>query len=282
MPVPAPSDLPLPDVLAHRLRQLLPDWADVQWTPASESTNTDLLAQARTGARLPRLLGTHTQTAGRGRANRNFRTAPGDALTFSCAFETALGPAALPTLSVRLGLAACEALDSLLAPGHRLCLKWPNDLQWGEAKLAGILMESAGTSPVGRTRLVIGMGMNLRGRAGLSAALGRAVADWEMAACSRPLADVCATIAQRWALALRDAETAWVQRSGLPGLPAAFARHDALAGKPVNVMNNGVVQRQGVALGVAADGQLRLRGDAGEFLVNVGDVSVRADAASLP
>ncbi|MBU4610722.1 biotin--[acetyl-CoA-carboxylase] ligase [Achromobacter sp. GG226] len=282
MPVPAPSDLPLPDVLAHRLRQLLPDWAHVAWLPVSGSTNTDLLAQARAGEPMPRLLGTHAQTAGRGRANRNFRTDPGDALMFSCAFETALPMAALPTLSVRLGLAACEALDSLLAPGHRLYLKWPNDLQWGEAKLAGILMESAGSATPGRTRLVIGLGMNLRGADALSDALGRAVADWRMADCAHPPDLVCATIAGRWALALREAESNWQPGYGLSDLPAAFARHDALAGRAVNVLDNGVVQRQGVACGVAPDGQLRLRGEHGEFHVNVGDISVRADTVATP
>lgn len=248
----------------------------MQWLPTAESTNTDLLAHARARGALPHLLGTHAQTAGRGRANRNFRTAPGDALMFSCAFETQLPPAALPTLSVRLGLAACEALAGLLAPSHRLCLKWPNDLQWGHAKLAGILMESAGTA-AGRTRLVIGIGVNLRGAQDLSAALGRAVADWQMTDCPQPRERLCASIATAWADALREAESDWVPHLGLPGLPAAFARHDALAGQHVNVLQDGVVQQHGIALGVAADGQLRVRTAQGERLVNVGDISVRAE-----
>ncbi len=202
---------------------------------------------------------------------------------FSCAFDTPLPPAALPTLSVRLGLAACEALAARLYVGHRLCLKWPNDLQWGDAKLAGILMESAGFGRAG-SRLVIGIGINLRGAARLGALLGRAVADWE--ATGWPVArDVlCASVADAWQEALREAQDEWQPGVGLPGLPARFAAFDALAGKPVNVLQDGVVQRQGLALGVAPDGQLRLRDEAGEFLVNVGDISVRTqpEATATP
>src|SRR5690606_412866 len=98
----APS-LPSPEIMADAVRHRLSGWADVQWLAATESTNTDLLAQARAGTPLPRLRGTHVQYHGRGRANRNFRTAPGAALMFSCALEVAIPLAGLPTLSVLLG-----------------------------------------------------------------------------------------------------------------------------------------------------------------------------------
>ena len=60
-----------------------------------------------------------------------------------------------------------------------------------------------------------------------------------------------------------------------PFLPR-YARMDALAGRPVRVhAADGV--RDGVALGLAADGSLQVR-DAGgmAFAVHAGDVSVRA------
>ncbi|GAA5236802.1 biotin--[acetyl-CoA-carboxylase] ligase [Verticiella sediminum] len=274
----APSELPPRAVLISHLAQRLPDWASVEWVDTTGSTNTDLLARARAGARLPALLGTTHQNQGRGRSNRNFHANPGDTLTFSCAFELDIAPIALPTLSVLAGLVACETLTQSLGRDHALCLKWPNDLQWGEAKLAGLLLESAGIMTGRAARVVVGLGVNLRGADRLTAALGRPVADWSHTGSRRAVADVCADLANAWRVAFAQAADAWVEGVGLPDLPARYAQHDALRGRPVNVLENGEVQLQGIADGVAPDGQLRIRTAGGIALVNVGDVSVRAQA----
>src|SRR5690606_10367282 len=60
------SFLPSPEIMALAVRNRLPGWADVQWLEATESTNTDLLMQARADQDLPRLRGTHLQHQGRG------------------------------------------------------------------------------------------------------------------------------------------------------------------------------------------------------------------------
>src|SRR3546814_14434760 len=62
-------------------------------------------------------------------------------LMFSCAFDVFITPQQLATLSPLAGLAACEALRELVQAQHRkhLSMKWPNDVQWHYAKLAGIL-----------------------------------------------------------------------------------------------------------------------------------------------
>lgn len=261
--------------MALAVRNRLPGWADVQWLDATESTNTDLLMQARAHQPLPRLRGTHLQRQGRGRANRNFRTAPGAALMFSCAFEVALPVAALPTLSVMLGLVACETLAQRLPQGHQLRLKWPNDLQWGDAKLAGILMESATAGTGLPSRLVIGMGLNLTDGEELSRNLGRPVADWRATGNTEPVADLCTAIASAWHAGLAWAESHWQPGIGLPDLPERYAVHDVLAGCPVQVQDQGVVLMHGLASGIAPDGRLLLRTDAGIQPVMAGDVSIR-------
>lgn len=267
--------------MAQAVRQLLPDWADIQWPDATASTNTDLLAQARDGLPLPRLRGTRQQTLGRGRANRPFQTGMDDALTFSCAFETTLPLAALPTLSVLFGLAACEALASRLPAGHQLKLKWPNDLQWGDAKLAGLLMESANAHGGRSARVVMGMGLNLRGAQELSANLGRAIADWSIAECPDSPARLCATVALAWQAALRHMEKNWQPDTGLADLPERYHVHDALAGQDINVQDQGRILMQGVAAGVAPDGRLLIQTPQGQQRITVGDVSVRPDTAPV-
>jgi BirA family biotin operon repressor/biotin-[acetyl-CoA-carboxylase] ligase len=261
--------------MALAVRNRLPSWADVQWLEATESTNTDLLSQARAQQDLPRLRGTHLQRQGRGRANRNFRTEPGAALMFSCAFQVDLPVSALPTLSVMLGLVACETLALRLPPGHRLRLKWPNDLQWGDAKLAGILMESATSGTGLPCRLVIGMGLNLTHADELSRELGRPVADWRATGNQEPPAELCASVASAWRAQLAWAESHWRPGLGLSDLPERYAVHDVLAGCPVQVQDQGVVLMRGVAAGVAPDGRLQLRTDTGIQPVTAGDVSIR-------
>jgi len=199
---------------------------------------------------------------------------------FSCALEVKLPVAALPTLSVMLGLVACETLARRLPPGHRLRLKWPNDLQWGEAKLAGILMESAASGTSLPSRLVIGMGLNLADADELSRNLGRPVADWRATGNQEPPADLCAAVASAWHAELARAESHWQPGIGLPDLPERYAVHDVLAGCPVQVQDQGVVLMHGVAAGVAPDGRLLLRTDAGIQPVMAGDVSIRP--SSMP
>lgn len=257
------------------VRRALPGWAAAQWLAQTGSTNTDLLEQAKAGLPQPRLQGAHLQHQGRGRANRNFRAEPGQTLIFSCSFATRLPIAALPTLSVYFGLLACEALAARLPPGHGLDLKWPNDLQWHGAKLAGILMETT-SAPDGGVCVVIGMGLNLQDADVLATALQRRVADWSLTGCDAPAHELCADVARAWREGVTDLETAWHPAHGVPWLPGRYARHDALAGLAIVIRDGAIVLKQGTAAGITTQGALQIR--IGELVetVYVGDISVRA------
>jgi BirA family biotin operon repressor/biotin-[acetyl-CoA-carboxylase] ligase len=97
------------------------------------------------------------QTAGRGRHGRRWTSAPGAGLWLTL-IERPTDARALDVLSLRCGLYAAEALDVLA--GHRVGVKWPNDLYVGERKLAGILIETRwrGTAP---DWVAIGFGLNV-------------------------------------------------------------------------------------------------------------------------
>src|SRR5690606_23019035 len=187
--------------------------------------------------------------------------------------EVAVPVAGLPTLSVLLGLAACESLAARLPSGHELRLKWPNDLQLGDAKLAGILMESATTVAGAASRLVIGMGLNLTGAEALTASLGRPIADWQSTGCRDSAADLCAAVATGWQQALAWAEARWHPEHGIAELPARYAALDALAGSPVQVQDDGKILMRGLAAGIAPDGRLLLRNDTG--IHNIGRAARR-------
>lgn len=281
-------ELPSPAYMATALRQRLVDASSgsfgcVDWVEQTGSTNADLLARARersggsTAAEKrtarPWLLGAHLQQTGRGRAGRAWQNSPGAAMMFSCAFDTRLPPASLPVLSPLAGLTACEALRAIAGDdGERLCIKWPNDVQLGTAKLAGVLVET--TRNLGdreaRHTVVIGMGMNLRDSDALSRLLERDVADWTATRCKAALSDVVCQIALAWRDALAE-----VERDGFTAFVGRFRRLDALEGQDVCVLDRGRVLHRGVGCGVDAQGRLRIRTIDGELPVSVGEISVR-------
>lgn len=101
------------------------------------------------------------QTRGRGRRGNAWVARPGDALLMSTLLRW---PAPIQTatgLGLAAGLAVLGACQ-LRVPVD-LSLKWPNDVVAGDAKLAGILIE---TKPDGKggTGVVLGVGVNVGAR----------------------------------------------------------------------------------------------------------------------
>lgn len=267
------------------LRTALPLFKQIEWLERTTSTNANLLRQARiskTNLARPWLLGAHLQEAGRGRAGRTWQNRSGANLMFSCAFDIFLPPAQLPTLSPLAGIAACEALRSLLSPAmrNRLRMKWPNDVLWQFSKLAGILVEitRASTSRLSSDHYVaiIGIGINLDDARSLSQALNRQVADWsEVTAQDPPAAEIpipaiVAAIAHSWYLSLNAAI-----RDGFQTFPERYAQVDALIGQYVNVFDNGRNTQSGIACGVNTLGQLLVRTLQGEHPISIGEISIR-------
>lgn len=277
--------LPDPAVLAHELTTALPGFRQVQWVHKTDSTNADLLNMARGDngpVARPWLLGAHLQDRGRGRAGRRWQNRPGANLMFSCAFDVFLPPRKLAALSPLAGLAACEALRGVLQPANcaHLAMKWPNDLLWRNAKLAGILVEATragiARSSVDHYVIIIGMGLNLDDARALSVSLNRQVSDWaevashDAQAAAASAATLVARVAQAWYDSLND-----VTAHGFASVPTRYAQVDALLGQHINVLDDGRILHAGIACGVNDHGQLLLRTPSGEVPVSVGEVSVR-------
>lgn len=94
------------------------------------------------------------QTDGRGRRGRAWRDPAGN---FAATYlqRPAPPPAAAALRSFVAALALADALDGAAGIGHRLALKWPNDVLLDDGKLAGILLEA------GMGSLCVGIGVNL-------------------------------------------------------------------------------------------------------------------------
>ncbi|MGB6241503.1 MAG: biotin--[acetyl-CoA-carboxylase] ligase [Castellaniella sp.] len=276
--------LPAPDQMAASLQAALPSFQRIDWLEETGSTNADLLTrsrQAHGAVARPWLLGTHLQTQGRGRAGRTWQNRVGANLMFSCAFDVFLPARQLPTLSTVIGMASCQALRQQISPDlqSRLNMKWPNDLQWDHAKLAGILIEStrSGTTQAADHHLIIiGIGLNMLDARALSLSLDRNIADWaEVAAIDAQAAQATAAtlvagLARAWYDTLNQATA-----HGFADLPARYAQVDGLAGQALDIIDAGKLRQTGIACGIDAQGRLLVRNAEGVHPVSVGEISVR-------
>jgi len=122
------------------------------------STNDEALACARAGDAGNLWVVAKVQTLGRGRQGRLWSSPPGNLYASLLLLDPAASPRA-PELGFVVGVAVAHALRPLVANDPRLRIKWPNDIVFDGAKLAGILLESVRLND-GRLACVSGIGVN--------------------------------------------------------------------------------------------------------------------------
>ncbi len=124
---------------------------------AIDSTNT----QAKTHAGetdTPALYIARTQTGGRGRLGRSFHSPANTGLYMTVAYTTDKPLTEAVRVTAGAAVAASAAIEALT--DKRPAIKWVNDLYLNGGKAGGILTEAV-TLPAGRTRIVVGLGINL-------------------------------------------------------------------------------------------------------------------------
>lgn len=233
-----------------------------------DSTNSEV---QRCAARDPRdLLAcfAETQSAGRGRHGRHWRTPLGGGIALSVLKRFDAAMASLAGLSLAVGVAAAEALAD--AGTTDVALKWPNDLVARGAKLGGILVELGGDA-LGPCHAIVGIGINVH----LGAV--RAAIDQP----SIGLAELVPVASRtRLAVALLERLVDTLDRFARDGFAPfvdAFTRRDALRGHIVDVLHRGT-RRRGTAVGIDARGALRVDFDGVVETIDGGEVSVRVQA----
>ena len=250
-------------------------------TKASPSTNAELLEAlaGEPGAwpHMSALVADH-QTAGRGRAGREWHTPEGAALTVSYVLRPRLPRDRWGIVPLVVGLAAVKTMRS---EGIDASLKWPNDVVvncadeteggvkgeiagWGPLrKIAGILCE------VYEDAVVAGIGINVsQTRAELP--VPHATSMVTIGAMNLDRAMLLAALSRQVAAEITRAEAD----------PEAFIEEVAAVtctlGRQVLVERTGASPVTGVAESLGADGSLTVRTAAGEAVaVTAGDVRLR-------
>jgi BirA family transcriptional regulator, biotin operon repressor / biotin---[acetyl-CoA-carboxylase] ligase len=139
----------------------LPDGFVLRELDRVDSTNDEVRRMAEAGAEPGLVVLAGEQTGGRGRHGRAWASPPGN--LYASVLLRVDGPlAASAQLSFVAGLALADALERHAPGDAQLRLKWPNDVLIGQAKVAGILLESAGKANGSGPRCVIvGTGVNI-------------------------------------------------------------------------------------------------------------------------
>ncbi|MFN7823991.1 MAG: biotin--[acetyl-CoA-carboxylase] ligase [Pseudobdellovibrionaceae bacterium] len=137
------------------------EWAAKSGVPAhyfKEVTSTNTLAKDSPfkSTPAPEIYVTEFQTAGRGRNQNTWQSAPGESLLSSWVYHS--HQARQPVLSPLVGLALYRALQASF-PFISFSLKAPNDIYAGHQKIAGLLIENVIEGR--KNKLVIGLGLNV-------------------------------------------------------------------------------------------------------------------------
>ncbi|MGH3411876.1 MAG: biotin--[acetyl-CoA-carboxylase] ligase [Marmoricola sp.] len=135
--------------------------AGARWSvtllPSAPSTNAVAADRARPGL----VVVADHQTEGRGRLDRTWQTPPGGALTFSAVVDPGIPDSHWPLLPLAAGIAVAVGVRR---HGLAASVKWPNDVLYGDRKLAGILLERC-SGDARRPLAVVGIGVNVDQRA---------------------------------------------------------------------------------------------------------------------
>ena len=237
----------------------------------TDSTNERAAQLGRGGARGGVAIFAERQTAGRGRFGRRWESESGLGLWFSLLLRPALPLALWPRLTTATAVALAHAIEATLP--LRCAIKWPNDVQIGDRKVAGILIET-GVDPAGEPFAVVGLGVNVNHEAENFPDELRARATSLRLAARREVSRPALAVAVLHAL------EAWHTRAvdDFPTILAEATRRSSLLGQWIAV-RAGDTEIAGTAEVLDADGQLLLRGADGTLqTLRAGEVTVLGGA----
>lgn len=232
------------------------------------STNSDLIQRLSLGQPLAEgyWLRAERQSGGRGRLGRQWVSPAGNLYCSTMVYVRPGDPPA-HSLSFVTGLAVHDMLVSQLSTAvSPRWLKWPNDIVYDGAKMAGMLLERVGDT------VVVGIGVNVvfapevEGRATtcIHAANGRNAND--PAQVMDYLAPCFARRLARWrSHGMADTLDQWLERAHREGTPLRVS----------DGVQSGM---SGLFAGLEADGSLRLRLPDDRFVViNAGEIRLAGE-----
>ncbi|OIQ00750.1 MAG: biotin--[acetyl-CoA-carboxylase] ligase [Zetaproteobacteria bacterium CG2_30_46_52] len=238
---------------------------NIQHFDSLDSSNKEALRQAEAGANEGEVIVAKRQTAGKGRLGRTWHT-----LEHALAFSVLLRPKLKIEQLSQLSLLTAVALQETLAMYNpHIGIKWPNDLLVQGQKISGILTEMRCTKGAPPT-VVLGIGINIsKPKQGWPEDINQPVTDLESVSNhkvdSNKVLNTFLQSLNRWLDILYD--------QGFAPVRNAWWRAHVASQAMVRVYD-GQGYIEGLAIGLAEDGALRLLVNGAEQRIIAGDVTV--------
>lgn len=194
------------------------------------------------------------QSAGRGRLDRKFDAERSSALLFSFYLEPEVKVEIFGYLTLLVGASVTSTINKITKTNNFKC-KWPNDILFGDLKVAGLLAEKT------ESGVIVGVGINV----------STAKDELPVSHATSVFLATDALINRNTLLAqiLNNLEQDLLSWQGGKDLTSKYRELSATIGKQVRVEMPGGSQIEGAAVDIDETGSLRL--DNGE-LITVGDV----------
>jgi len=228
------------------------------------STNDIAMRLGREGHAGGLLVLAEKQTAGRGRFGRRWDSAPHTGLWFSLLLRPAIPASRWARLTTWAGVCVAAAIER--ATGLQARVKWPNDVQMGEKKVAGILTECSSAAS-GSLFAVVGIGLNVNQDAMPPELAARAASLRQLTGRTLDRAAIASTLIRELAARLPEVDAAFDR------LLAEAARRSTILGEWIQLDASGSML-EGRAESLDAEGNLLLRmSDGGLQTVSAGEVT---------
>lgn len=237
----------------------------IEWLNQTRSTNVFLKERFSKEKRIPSgtIVATREQTAGRGRSNRNWLSAPNTNLCFSIFIETNAELTTVPSLTMATALAVTEYLNTLRIPAIP---KWPNDVLVESRKICGILSERVQSRF--QSGIIVGIGLNVNMSSEEAKSIDRPATSILIE--SETTHDLTQTLDE-----LIPLINYWIEKwekSGFSAIRKIWTERAGPIGKPLTV-HDGSTKKSGTLAGFGNNGELLLQTTDGLETIWSGDIS---------
>jgi BirA family transcriptional regulator, biotin operon repressor / biotin---[acetyl-CoA-carboxylase] ligase len=161
------------------------------------------------------------------------------------------------------GVALATAISDFVRHDRRLSLKWPNDLLFARAKLAGVLLEGV-RAGAGRFACVIGFGVNC-----VSHPTGLTYPATDLSVIARPTDPI--DVLERLSARMAEWLEIWDLGRGFQRVRETWLHFATGIGERI-VVRTIQERREGVFQGLDEDGRLLLATEDGVLTIEAGDV----------
>lgn len=204
------------------------------------------------------------QTNGRGRSGNVWNSDDDNALYMSILLKPLISPDKVSKLTLVFGLAVFNALKNYADVG----IKWPNDIILNNKKVSGIMCEmSADSKKI--DYVICGVGVNVNNESFSKEIEDKATSLKIETGRNFEISEIASEILNEFELLYYD-----FLENGLDNIINDYRSNCITLSKEVRVIINSV-ETKAYALDITDDGELLVRTDNGEEIVNSGEASVR-------